>query len=60
LWETGGKVEEKALADIPKVRADQFAAVIKALLNTPPMPMSDIPRKRELKAKKRTSKKKPS
>ena len=32
---------------IPKVPEDQFKAVIRALLNTPPMPMSEIPRKRE-------------
>jgi hypothetical protein len=35
------------VADIPKVPKDQFEAVIKALLNTPPMPLADIPRKRE-------------
>jgi hypothetical protein len=35
------------MADIPKIPEDQFIAVMRALLNTPPMPMSDIPRKRE-------------
>lgn len=45
------------VAEIPKVPEDQFKAVIRALLNTPPMPMSDIPRKREKaepKSKKRS------
>jgi hypothetical protein len=46
------------VADIPKVREDQFKTVIQALLNTPPMPMAEIPRKREPKAKtKRKTKK---
>jgi hypothetical protein len=44
------------VAEIPKVPKDQFEAVIKALLNTPPMPMSDIPRKREPKPPKRPKK----
>jgi hypothetical protein len=39
------------VADIPKVPEDQFKAVIRALLNTPPMPLADIPRKREAKPK---------
>jgi hypothetical protein len=39
------------VADIPKVPKDRFEAVIKALLKAPPMPLSDIPRKRERKAK---------
>lgn len=34
-----------------KVPKDKFEAAIRALLNTPPTPMSDIPRKREPKAK---------
>jgi hypothetical protein len=40
------------VANIPKVPKDQFEAVIKALLNTPPMPMAEITRKRQ-KAKSR-------
>jgi hypothetical protein len=39
------------MADSLKVPKDKFERVVKALLNTPPMPMSDIPRKRERKAK---------
>jgi hypothetical protein len=39
------------MADIPKVPKDQFEAVIRSLLNTPPMSMSAIPRKRERKLK---------
>ena len=45
------------MAESLKVPKEEFEAVIKALLNTPPMPMTDIPRKREPKAKKRTTKK---
>jgi hypothetical protein len=46
------------VADIPKVPEDQFKAVVSALLNTPPMPMDEIPRKRVPKAKaKRKTKK---
>jgi len=41
------------VSNIPKVRKDQFEAVILALLNTPPMPLADIPRKRERKVPKR-------
>ena len=41
------------VAEIPKVPKDKFERVIKALLNTPPMPMADIPHKREPKAKAR-------
>jgi hypothetical protein len=37
------------VADIPRVPKDQFEAVIKALLNAPPMPMAEILRKREPK-----------
>jgi hypothetical protein len=42
-----------------KVEKEPFEAVIRALLNTPPMPASDIPRKRKpkAKAKKRATKK---
>jgi len=39
------------MAESLKVDADKFKAAIRALLNTPPTPMSDIPRKREPKAK---------
>ena len=46
------------VAQIPKVPRAEFEAVIKALLNTPPMPASDIPRTREPKAKKHARKKK--
>ena len=38
------------MAESIKVPEDQFKAVMRALLNTPPMPASDIPRKREPKA----------
>jgi hypothetical protein len=41
------------VADIPKVPRAEFEAVIKALLNTPPLPMAAIPCKRKLKAKER-------
>jgi hypothetical protein len=34
-----------------KVPRAEFEAVIKALLKTPPMPASDVPRKREVKSK---------
>lgn len=46
------------MPDIPKVPKDQFEAVIRSLLNAPPMPMSDIPRKREpkLQVKRRPKK----
>jgi hypothetical protein len=37
------------VANIPKVPEDQFNAVLRALLNAPPMPMADIPRKRKPK-----------
>jgi hypothetical protein len=39
-----------------KVDKQKFENVIRALLNTPPMPLSDIPRKRDLKAPKRKPK----
>ena len=35
------------MAESVKVPEDAFKAVIKALLSTPPMPLADIPRKRE-------------
>jgi hypothetical protein len=38
------------VAEIPKVPKDQFEAVIKALLNTPPMPASTIEGKRPRRA----------
>jgi hypothetical protein len=38
------------VADIPKVPEDQFKAVMRALLNTPPMPSSAIEDKRPRKA----------
>jgi len=41
------------VAQAPKVPQAEFEAVIRALLNTPPMPMSDIPRKREPKPKRK-------
>ena len=44
------------LVDTLKVPKAEFEAVIKALLNAPPIPLADIPRKREPKAK-RTDKK---
>jgi hypothetical protein len=52
LWVYNGPVP-----DIPKVPKDQFEAVIRSLLNAPPMPMADISRKREPKAKKPKAKK---
>ena len=45
------------MAESLKVPADQFKAVIRALLNTPPTPQADIPRKREPKAAKPSTKK---
>ena len=47
------------VAESLKVPKAEFEAVIRNLLNTPPMPMSDIPRKREPKEKKRKGRKKP-
>ena len=38
------------MADIPKVPKAEFEAVIKALLNTPPMPADAIEGKRPRKA----------
>jgi hypothetical protein len=40
------------MAEIPKVPENQFKAVVRALLNTPPMPMAGIPRKRVPKLKR--------
>lgn len=45
------------VADIPKVPKAQFEAVLRSLLNAAPMPMADIPRSRESKAKAKRSKK---
>lgn len=38
------------MPDIPKVPQDQFEAVIRALLNTPPMPADEITDKRPRRA----------
>jgi len=46
------------VATIPEVPQAEFEAVIRALLNTPPLPLSDIPRKREPKHPKRKPAKK--
>jgi hypothetical protein len=46
------------VSDSLKVPKEQFEAAIRNLLNTPPSPMSDIPRKRAPKAKKKQSVKK--
>jgi hypothetical protein len=46
----------KTVADIPPVPKQQFEDVIRALLTTRPLPMSDIPRKRSPKAKRRPPK----
>jgi len=48
---------EKTEGDSLKVDEDKFKAAIRALLNTPPTPMSDLPKKREPKTKKRAGKK---
>ena len=40
----------RVVANIPKVPRAEFEAVIKALLNTPPMPASAITDKRPRKA----------
>jgi hypothetical protein len=42
------------MAESIEVPEDRFKAVMRALLNTPPMPASDIQRKRAPKAKKTT------
>ncbi|HWQ52255.1 MAG TPA: hypothetical protein VN442_01135 [Bryobacteraceae bacterium] len=42
--------------DTLKVPKEQFEAVIRKLLGTPPMPMAEIPRKREPKAQRRPKK----
>ena len=44
------------MADSIKVPEDEFKAVMRALLNTPPMPASGIPRKQAPKAKKTAKK----
>jgi hypothetical protein len=41
----------RLMSDSLKVPKKQFEDVIRALLNTPPMPASAIPRKREAKPK---------
>ena len=46
------------VAEIPKVPKTQFDAVLRSLLSAAPMPMADIPRKRERKAKARPHAKK--
>jgi hypothetical protein len=46
---------EWLVAESRKVDKDKFEAAIRALLNTPPTPMSDIPRKRQKKAKTKPS-----
>ena len=46
---SGGRAHARTMvnvAEIPKVPKDEFEAVIKALLNTPPMPASTIEGKR--------------
>jgi hypothetical protein len=45
------------MAEIPKVAKADFDAILRSLLSAPPMPMADIPRKREAKAPKRAAKK---
>lgn len=42
----------EVVAESLKVPKDQFEAAIRALLNTAPSPLADIPRKREPKAKR--------
>lgn len=44
------------VAESVKVSKAQFEAVIRGLLNTPPLPLADIPRKREPKRKQRKAK----
>lgn len=43
------------MAQIPEVPKDQFEAAIKALLNAPPTPMADIPRKRAPSGRSRST-----
>jgi hypothetical protein len=43
------------VAESFKVDRDKFEAAIRALLNTPPTPLSGIPRKREKKKKTKPS-----
>jgi hypothetical protein len=47
----------EVVTDSLKVPKEQFEAVMRALLSTPPMPASDIPPKREPKTKKQATKK---
>jgi hypothetical protein len=44
------------VADIPKVPKDQFEAVIKALLNSPPKPLKEIQGKSKPKPQARKKK----
>jgi hypothetical protein len=46
------RVYNSLVAEIPKVPKTQFDAVLRSLLNAAPMPMADIPRKREPKQPK--------
>lgn len=50
LYKGHGSAYNEVVAESLKVPKDQFEAAIRALLNTPPTPMADIPRKREPKA----------
>ena len=54
---TATRAYNGVVANIPKVPRAEFEAVIKALLNAPPMPMSDIQRTREPKPKRAAKKK---
>jgi hypothetical protein len=44
------------VAEIPKVPKAEFDAVLRSLLQAPPMPMAGIPRKREPKQPKPSAK----
>jgi len=46
------------VAESLKVSKDKFDAVMRALLTTPPLPLADIPRKRDPKPKRATKPKK--
>jgi hypothetical protein len=46
------RVYNGPVVKIPKVPEDEFMRVIKALVSTPAMPMSEIPRKKEPKQPK--------
>ena len=52
LWADKEKAYNGPVANILKVPEAQFKAVMRVLLNTPPMPMADIPRRREPKRPK--------